>query len=186
MSKTKPSYHETKFGVLSVSEIEAMITDGVANVNAFLFRDFENLPIGIKTAKELHEKIASHVFVEAGSFRKKEVTVGSYEPPKFFQIPELMTNWEYDYNERHKHAKTQDEQIELLAWMMHQFLLIHPFFDYNGRVARLLGQLFLLQHKLPISSFIGIKRTDYATAMKKATTEHDTKSVVKLINKSIQ
>ena len=185
MSKTKPTYRETKFGILSVAEIEALITDGVANVNAFLLRKFDNLPIGIKTAKELHEKIAGHVFAEAGNFRKKEVTVGHYEPPKFFQIPELMANWESDYNERHKHAKNQDEKIELLAWMMHQFLLIHPFFDYNGRIARLLGQLFLLQHKLPISSFIGIKRTDFATVMKKATAEHDTKSVVKLINKSI-
>ncbi len=97
-----------------------------------------------------------------------------------------MINWESDYSERHKHTKNQDEQIELLAWMMHQFLLIHPFFDYNGRVARLLGQLFLLQHKLPISSFVGIKPTNFTTAMKKATIDHDTKSIVTLINKSIQ
>lgn len=186
MSKTKPTYRETKFGILSVAEIEALITDGVANVNAFLLREFDNLPIGVKTAKELHEKIAGHVFSEAGNFRKKEVTVGHYEPPKFFQIPELMANWESDYNERHKHAKNQNEKIELLAWMMHKFLLIHPFFDYNGRVARLLGQLFLLQHKLPISSFIGIKRTDFSTAMKKATAEHDTTCVIKLINQSLQ
>lgn len=186
MSKTKTSYRETKFGIISVTEIEALITDGVANVNAFLLREFDNLPIGAKTAKELHEKIAGHVFDEAGSFRKKEVTVGHYEPPKFFQIPELMANWESDYNERRNHAKTQDEKIELLAWMMHQFLLIHPFFDYNGRIARLLGQLFLLQHKLPISSFIGIKRTDFTAAMKKATAEHDIISAIKLINKSIQ
>lgn len=186
MPKTKPNYRETKFGALSVIEIEAMITDGVANVNVFLLREFENLSIGVKIVKELHEKIAGHVFNEAGNFRKSEVSVGTYEPPKFFQIPELMKNWEADYNERHKHIKNQDEQIELLAWLMHQFLLIHPFFNYNGRVARLLGQLFLLQHKLPISSFIGIKRTDYANAMKKATAEHNFEGIIKLINKSIQ
>ncbi len=185
-SKTKPTYRETKFGILSIAEIEALVTDGVANVNAFLLREYENLSIGVKTAKELHEKIAGHVFDEAGDFRKKEVAVGHYKPPKYFQISELMANWELDYNERHKHAKTQDEKIELLAWMMHKFLLVHPFFDYNGRVARLLGQLFLLQHKLPISSFIGIKRTDFTTAMKIATVENNINSVVKLINKSIQ
>jgi len=186
MSKTKPSYRETKFGILSIGEIEALITDGVANVNAFLLREFKNLPININTAKELHEKIAGHIFEGAGNFRKSEVTVGNYEPPKFFQIPELMVNWENDYNERHKYAKKQDEKIELLAWMMHQFLLIHPFFDYNGRVARLLGQLFLIQHKLPISSFIGIKRTNFAVAMKKSTSEKNVKNIIKLINKSIQ
>ncbi|NCS99361.1 hypothetical protein CO116_00600 [Candidatus Falkowbacteria bacterium CG_4_9_14_3_um_filter_38_19] len=73
-SKTKPTYRETKFGILSIAEIEALITDGVANVNAFLLRAYENLPISIKTAKELHEKIAGHVFNEAGDFRKKEVS----------------------------------------------------------------------------------------------------------------
>ncbi|MFA5995172.1 MAG: Fic family protein [Patescibacteria group bacterium] len=119
MSKTKPSYRETKFGILSIKEIEIMITDGVANVNAFLLREYDNLPINIETAKELHEKVAGYVFKEAGNFRKHEVTIGKYEPPKFFQICELMANWESDYNERHKHAKTQDEKIELLAWMMH-------------------------------------------------------------------
>lgn len=186
MSKTKPSYRETKFGILSIREIEALITDGVANVNAFLLREFKNLPININTAKELHEKVAGHVFKKAGDFRKSEVKVGNYEPPKFFKVPELMVNWENDYNERHKHAKNQEEKIELLAWMMHQFLIIHPFFDYNGRVARLLGQLFLLKHKLPISSFIGIKRTDFASAMKKSTSEQNIESIIKLINKSIQ
>lgn len=186
MSKTKPTYRETKFGILSIIEIEALITDGVANVNAFLLREYKNLSISVKTAKELHEKMAGHVFDEAGDFRKREVRVGNYEPPKFFQIPELMINWESDYNEQHKYIKDQDEKIELLAWMMHKFLLIHPFFDYNGRIARLLGQLFLLQHKLPITSFIGIKRTDFTTAMKKATAKQDIKSVIKLINKSIQ
>ena len=186
MSKTKPTYRATKFGILSVKEIEVLITDGIANVNAFLLREFTNLSIGVKTAKELHEKIAGHVFNEAGDFRKKEVIIGNYEPPKFFKILELMADWEADYNERHRHIKNQDDKIELLSWMMHQFLLIHPFFDYNGRVARLLGQLFLLQHKLPISSFVGIKRTDFASAMKKATAEHNTESVINLINKSIQ
>lgn len=185
MSKTKPTFKETKFGILSIKEIEAMITDAVANVNVFILREFEHLPIGINTAKELHEKIAGYVFSQAGDFRKIEVSVGSYEPPKFFQIPELMLNWESDYNERKKHVKTQNEKVELLAWMMHQFLLIHPFFDYNGRVARLLGELFLLQQGLPISSFIGINRKNFSEAMKKATEEHDLSEVIKLINKNI-
>ncbi len=86
MSKTKPTYRETKFGIISVAEIEALITDGVANVNAFLLRESENLPISVKTAKGFHEKIAGHIFGDAGKFRKSEVTVGTYEPPFFFKF----------------------------------------------------------------------------------------------------
>jgi len=185
MAKTKPTYRQTKFGILSIAEIEAMITDALANVNVWVLRDFENLPINIATAKEAHKKIAGYVFEEAGEFRKREVVVGLYEPPEFFRIPELMKNWELDYKERDVHIKTQKDKIELLAWMMHRFLFIHPFFDYNGRVARLLGQIFLLKHKLPISSFAGIKRTDFAAAMKKATAHNDLSGIVNLIEKSV-
>jgi Fic family protein len=185
MAKTKPTYRQTKFGVLSIREIETMITDAVANANVWILRDFENLPINAATAKELHKKIAGYVFNEAGEFRKTEVTVGAHEPPKFFKIPELMRNWESDYGERHKYLKNREDQIMLLAWMMHRFLFIHPFFDYNGRVARLLGQIFLLRHKLPISSFIGIRRTDFGAAMKKATAQNDLSGIVDLINRNI-
>lgn len=36
------------------------------------------------------------------------------------------------------------EVISLLAWFQHRFVWIHPFNDYNGRVARLLTNLLLL------------------------------------------
>lgn len=185
MAKTKPTYRQTKFGVLSIAEIEAMITDAVASSNVWILRDFENLPLNAATAKELHQKIAGSVFDEAGEFRKREVAVGDYEPPDFFQIPELTRNWELDYGERHKHAKTKEDQIQLLAWMMHRFLFIHPFFDYNGRVARMLGQIFLLKHQLPLSSFMGIRRADFAKAMAKATEKNDLTAIVNLIKKSV-
>ena len=39
--------------------------------------------------------------------------------------------------------------VELLAWFQHKFVWIHPFQDYNGRIARMLTTLILLTLKLP-------------------------------------
>lgn len=65
--------------------------------------------------------------------------------------------------------------IELLAWFQHRFVWIHPFNDYNGRLARLLTNLILLNLKLPILTIragTGKDRNVYIKAMK-AADEHD-------------
>ena len=136
MSKTKPTYRETKFGILPVVEIETIIAENLINLNPYILRNYKKLTISEKLIRGLHSKLAGNLFVEAGEFRKKPVQVGNYEPPEYFKISGLMKDWENDYKERIKHSKTLDDRIELLAWMMHKFLWIHPFFDYNGRISR--------------------------------------------------
>ena len=42
-----------------------------------------------------------------------------------------------------------EELVILLAWTHHRFLWIHPFQDYNGRIARLLISILLLNLNLP-------------------------------------
>lgn len=185
MSKTKPTFKKTKFGILSVREIEAGITDNLANVRAYVLRNYETMIIGIDLAKDLHLKLAGNLFDEAGDFRKKEVSVGDYEPPVYFKLPEMMKNWEEDFNERARFVKNENDHIEVLAWMMHKFLWVYPFFDYNGRVARLLGEIYLLKNNLPAITFMGIKRNDFAKAMKEATDKNSLDGISKIIKKNL-
>ena len=61
------------------------------------------------------------------------------------------------------------ELISLLAWFQHRFVWIHPFRDYNGRVARLLTNLLLLNLGFPILTIkaeTGKDRDRYVKAMK--------------------
>lgn len=89
------------------------------------------------------------------------------------QIPELITNLCADLQERLKHLNTQDENfinhvVELLAWFQHRFVWIHPFQDYNGRVARMLTIMILLKLGLPpieIKAETGLDRKKYLEAM---------------------
>jgi len=64
-----------------------------------------------------------------------------------------------------------DELVCFLAWVHHKFLWIHPFKDYNGRVARLIINIFLLNLDLPpIELRVETKegRKKYIQALKKA------------------
>lgn len=92
-----------------------------------------------------------------------------------------MKDWEDDYEERKKHVRTKKQKVELCAWLIHRFLWIHPFFDYNGRIARLLGELFLLKNNLPIVTFQNLKRIDFVRAVKEATTTNNLNLLTELI-----
>ncbi len=66
-----------------------------------------------------------------------------------------MVDFCEDLKERLKHLSSIDEPsfldslVDLLSWTHHRFLWIHPFLDYNGRIARLLTNVILLKLGLP-------------------------------------
>jgi cell filamentation protein len=65
--------------------------------------------------------------------------------------------------------KSMDEVIEALAVVHVELVLIHPFREGNGRMARLLSILMAAQAELPILDFgllKGEKREHYFTAVR--------------------
>lgn len=181
MTKTPVTYKETLQGVIEVYEIESIIMDNLIKVQKYLFRNYRKLSISQETVKHLHTLLAVNLFQEAGTYRKYNIELGSYIPPEFFKIPQMMKDWEDDYKERKKHVHTKKQKVELCTWLIHRFLWIHPFFDYNGRIARLLGELFLLKNTLPIVTFQKIRRIDFVRAVKEATATNDLSLLLELI-----
>ena len=106
-----------------------------------------------------------------------------------------MKNLCDDLEERLKHIPSiKDEEqflaevISLLAWFQHKFVWIHPFKDYNGRVARLLTNLLVLNYGLPaleIKAETGQDRQRYIKAMK-AADEHDPSKLESLLTKALK
>lgn len=193
---TKPkdatSYKETNFGILPRSKVVRLENKGVAKALKYILRlSSKKAQITPKAICDIHKAGFGFIFPDwAGKFRTIDVTVGDFEPPHYSKVEELVKNLCDDLNERLKHipplSKEEEflsEVISLLSWFQHQFVWIHPFKDYNGRLARLTTNLLALNLRLPaleIKAETGRDRENYMSAMK-AADNHDLSKLDKLI-----
>lgn len=182
---TKPkgatSYKETAFGIISRSELIKLELEGVLRGLEYihdLFSSNKNFKITPDLICKLHQVSFGWIFPKwAGKYRKIQVTFSGKEAPPYYLVAELVLNLVKDLNERLKHLPKPNEEsfiikvVEILAWFQHRFVFIHPFQDYNGRTARMLTTLILLQLDLPpieIKAETGQDRKQYFEAMQKA------------------
>lgn len=75
--------------------------------------------------------------------------------------PKLMSRWIKEFNRKLTTADTKTKAINVYAWAHLSFVRIHPFFDGNGRVARLLANLPLLRCGQPPLLIAMSRRTEY-------------------------
>ena len=195
--KGATSYEETAFGILPRSKVVQLEKKGVARSLAYILQlNSKNTQITSKLICGIHKKGFGFIFPDwAGKFRKIDVTVGDFEPPHYSKVAELVKNLCDDLQERLKHIPSisSEEQflkevITLLAWYQHRFVWIHPFNDYNGRLARLLTNLLSLNLGLPIITIraeTGADRKNYISAMK-AADNHDFSRLEKLIANALK
>ncbi len=102
----------------------------------------------------------------AGKYRKVKVFIQDAEhiPPTPEQINELMN----DLINRIPQFKKELHPVEYSARLHAEIATIHPFIDGNGRTARLIMNLALLQSGYNIAVIPPVLRTDYITAISKA------------------
>jgi len=191
------SYKETAFGVIPRSKLIPLEIEGIKRAWDFVLekRKKTKIPTTPSLIKKLHFVGFAWIFPETGGkFRTVEVTVSDHAPPKHYQLPQLMENYCRDIEERLEHLPNIDkgnfleELVHFLAWLHHRFLWIHPFKDYNGRIARLLTNVILLNLDLPpIELEVETKtgRKKYIQALKNAD-NGDHSSLEKLIRDAIE
>lgn len=195
--KSATSYKETAFGILPRSKIVELEKEGVKKAQQYILKlNKENTKITSQLICDIHREGFGFIFPDwAGKFRIVDVTVGEYEPPHYSKVPELIKTLCDDLEEKLKHVPpSRDEEqflaqvISLLAWFQHRFVWIHPFNDYNGRLARLLTNLLALNLGLPILAIkaeTGGDRELYIKALK-AADKLDYAKLEKLISKALQ
>lgn len=174
------SYKKTAFGIIPRSKLILLEIEGTKRAWDFILKKTSKKKFSLtpKYLKKLHRVGFGWIFPEfGGKFRKIDVIVSNHNPPKFYLISQLMADFTSDLVERLKHfPKIESDNflsnlIELLSWSHHRFLWIHPFQDYNGRIARLIINIILLNLNLPpielkIETTTGRKR--YIKALQKA------------------
>ena len=99
----------------------------------------------------LHQIIMKDVMEEEeiGRYRKGEVRIrgSKHIPPPAYDVPMHVEELVKVINDNPDDYTT----VELAAVTLHRFVYIHPFYDGNGRVARLLANLVLMRKRyLPI------------------------------------
>ena len=179
--KGATSYRETAFGIIPRSKLLILELIGTRKGLEYLdklVKRNKNTVITSSLICKLHLVSFGWIFPNwAGKFRKIQVTYSDKEAPKYFQIPELILNLCNDLKERLNNLPDSESEnyiikvAGLAAWFQHRFVVIHPFQDYNGRIARMLTILILLRLNLPPFEIQAESRSDrkrYLSALQKA------------------
>lgn len=64
-------------------------------------------------------------------------------------VPRLMQSWLVEFNRKLNAVNSATRVLEIYAWVHLSFVRVHPFFDGNGRMARLLANLPVLRGGFP-------------------------------------
>ena len=107
----------------------------------------------------MHKVWLGRIYPWAGQYRSVDLTKEiRFAHAKL--IPELMENFEVECLARYTPCifKTHRELIRALAEVHVEFVLIHPFREGNGRIARVLTTLMALQAAQPILDFKSIQQ----------------------------
>ena len=97
------------------------------------------------TIQEIHEIVSRGILEDAGRYRTRNVRiVGAVKAlPDWSKIVKLMDEM------MGKIAESKGHPVETASFLHHRFVEIHPFSDGNGRVARLLMNLYLIARDYP-------------------------------------
>ena len=132
----------------------------------------------------IHSLVLENIESEfAGRYRNGQVRIlgANFIPPSFVKISSLMkalvayTNANPD----------KLNQVELTARFHHRFVWIHPFFDGNGRTARLLMNLLFIKFGFPPAIILKNNREQYYRSLNQAN-KGDYKQFVLLIAQALE
>jgi Fic family protein len=110
---------------------------------------------------------------EAGKYRNVPVRISGSMTilPNYLKVPTLidqMFSKIQNFEQSSNNEKATIETIDLAIQSHYDLVTIHPFVDGNGRTARLLFNLILLQSDLPIVFIAKEDRSKYLSALEKA------------------
>lgn len=125
-----------------------------------------HIPLTEKMLTELHRGLLYDIDSEnAGVYRRIQVYIsGSEEPlPKSGDVPGLMKELFAWYERESK----KSHPCVLAAELHYRFVKIHPFVDGNGRIARFLVNIVLLQNNFPPMIVPVVRRAEYIQNIQK-------------------
>ena len=136
--------------------------------------------------KDIHSLVLRGIDREnAGKYRSVPVAISGsrHEPPQPWQVPKLMEDLNFWIQ-----AEAKNLHPVIFAAEIHERIAtIHPFIDGNGRTARLLMNLVLLQNGYTIANISGDteNRLAYYNALEKCNLNQDKTDFMVLITEYV-
>ncbi len=104
---------------------------------------------------KMHRDWLGEIYEWAGTYRAVDVSKGGLSWPPAYRVSENMSQFETEILSRKTPCRHGDRQrvAEDIAIVHAELLLIHPFREGNGRLARWVADLMSLQAKGPIPDY---------------------------------
>ena len=122
------------------------------------------IPISQEIIQQIHEIVTRGILEESGKYRTKNVRITGSKttPPSYLKILKLMEKYTSNIKKLKLHP------IKKATFIHHEFVRIHPFLDGNGRVSRLITNLYLMNQGYPPIILKKEDRRKYYQALQKA------------------
>jgi Fic family protein len=138
---------------------------GYRDAQDYLFRD-DWRPLNAGLILHLHRLLFGHTAMPGGAFKTEDNLVVDRSPDgsttvRFKPVPAVTTPFAIDdLTKRYKDAVAVGEHhpVLLTGLFALDFLVIHPFEDGNGRVARLLTNALLSEHGYTVGSYVSLEQ----------------------------
>lgn len=140
---------------------------GLSEAYDFMYTAIASQTITIEQIKQLHKLFYYRINEQqAGVYRTAQVLITGSKYPT--TAPEKIERGMIEMLARLHNLRPKLHPVEFAAQLHKEFVFIHPFIDGNGRVARLLLNLVLLQAGYNIVIIPPIMRAKYISSLEKA------------------
>jgi len=133
-----------------------------------------------ESIQKIHEVVTKGLIEDAGKYRTTNVRItgSSFTPPSFTKITRLIDEFLKNIKNMRIHP------VKKAAFIHYELVKIHPFIDGNGRVARIITNLYLMKEGYPPIVLKKEDRKKYYKALNKAD-NNDLSDFARFISKEV-
>ncbi len=145
-------------GIRSKTAIDQIEAEALAQVQSRYFTEemiTTDTAFTAELIKQMHREWLGDLYEWAGAYRTVDVAKGDFSFPPAYLIPDNMRTFEKDVLGKLTPCRPDKPSIvcESVARVHAELLLIHPFREGNGRLARWLANIMFAQSGLSIPDY---------------------------------